>query len=214
MVTKTKNPVLSLNVTSLKDGAYQQAKANDTIRVVARYAINNIVGFPEDIPKESLEQLNEGYLLRWNENNPPTTYAVINDHFITYDEATHKDCEKRIIGADYIMSFSGQAFGALKESEPYLHELLVPIRKRIQTYCSNRVNDLKRVGKQIVKESDPASNTRLSPRGFNEVVREVFDGKNGLVARCKVAKKQRNDTEADEAKLTQSINAFMKVWNS
>ena len=165
MVTKTKNPVLSLNVTSLKDGAYQQAKANDTIRVVARYAINNIVGFPEDIPKESLEQLNEGYLLRWNENNPPVTYAVINDHFITYDEAIHKDCEKR-------------------------------------------------VGKQIVKESDPASNTRSSIKSFNEVVKEVFDGKNGLVARCKTAKKQRNDTEADEVKLTQSINAFMKVWNS
>jgi len=211
--TKAKT-VLSLNVTSLKDGAYQQAKANDTIRVVARYAINNIVGFPEDIPKESLEQLNEGYLLRWNENNPAITYAIVNGHFVVYDEALHEDYEKRVIGADYIMSFSGQAFGALKESEPYLHELLVPIRKKIQTYCSNRVNDLKRVGKQIVKESDPASNTRSSIKSFNEVVKEVFDGKNGLVARCKTAKKQRNDTEANEAKLTQSINAFMKIWNS
>ena len=202
-----------LNITSLKDGAYKQATANDTVRTVARYAINNIVGFPEDIPKESLEQLNEGYLLRFNENNPAITYAVINDHFITYDDSLHKDCEKRIIGEDYVMSFSGQAFGALKESEPYLHELLVPLRKKIQTYCSNRINDLKREGKKIVKESDPASNTRSSIKSFNEVVDEVFNGKTGLFARCKTANKQRSDTEADEAKLKLAYKSFMTVWN-
>lgn len=201
-------------ITSLKDGAYQQAKASDTVKEFARYAFSNIQGFPEDIPKESLEQLNEGYLLRWNDNNPAEKYAVINDHFIKYDAKLHKDCEVKIIGASYVMSFTPQAFGALKESEPYLHELLVPIRKKIQTYCSNRVNDLKREGKKILRESDPASKTRSAIKSFNEIIKDIFDApKTGLVARCKVAKSQRNDIEADEAKLKLAINAFNKEWN-
>ena len=201
------------SITSLKDGAYKQAKANDTVRDFATFALSNIQGFPEDIPKESLEQLNEGYILRWNENNPPVKFAIINDHYIKFDEKMHEGKEVKIIGADFIMSFSGQSFGALKESEPYLHELLVPIRKKIQSYCSNRVNDLKRMGKILIKEANPDSNTRASIKSFNEVVDEVFNGKTGLFARCKTAVKQRSDTEADETKLRASYNAFIKVWN-
>ena len=68
--------------TSLKDLGYQQAKTGDALEGQAQYALDNIVGFPEDVPAEARAELYEGYHLRFNDNNPPITYAVIDGHYV------------------------------------------------------------------------------------------------------------------------------------
>ena len=199
-------------ITSLKDGAYKQARAGDTVKSVARYCLSNVVGFPEDIPKDALEQLNEGYRLRFSENNPPKQYAVIDDKYLLVNDSNNlkEASNKKLIGVDFAFSFNQQVFGKLKETEPYMYPIVKQIRKEVQTYCSNRINDLKREARRIQNEGK--ENARTAVKDFTEVVDAVFnDGKTGLIARCGSAKK-RDDVTADLDKLKQSIKAFNLVW--
>lgn len=196
-------------ITSLKDGAYKQALANDSLVNVAKYAIEKIHGFPEALPDEAKAQLVDGYRLRFNENNPPVEYAIVDNHYIVATK-DHAKYERVKVGVDYAYSFTQQQFGRLKNENPYLYELIKPLRDKCSTYCSNRISDLKRQARTLLM-SDKKGN-RSATLDFAQRVVEVFNGDNGLKAKCKTAK-ARGDETANEAKLTLAINAFMVAWN-
>ena len=42
-----------MTISSLKDLGYQQAKTGDTLETQAQFALDNIAGFPEDVPSEA-----------------------------------------------------------------------------------------------------------------------------------------------------------------
>ena len=111
---------------SLKDMGYQQAKTGDNLTVQAQFAIDNIVGFPTDIPAESRAELYAGYQLRYNDNNPVKTYAVINGHYTlaTEEQIKNKKVEKVEIGVAYAFSYSSQEFGKLANTNPALHAIV------------------------------------------------------------------------------------------
>jgi hypothetical protein len=200
-------------ISSLKDGAYKQALANDRLESVARYCIDNIAGFkslPIEVPAEAKEQLYDGYRLRFNENNPPVTYARVNDHYLLIDGSNpelNDAPEKSIIGVDFAFSFTQQQFGKMKTDNPYLYPIIKDIRDTVNTYCSNRLGDLKRKVKAVLNEGKPRERSATSD--FDNRVKEMFSD---LVTKCKNAKARGDDT-ADEAKLSKSKIAFMAVWN-
>jgi len=68
--------------TSLKDSAFQQAGAAQTLESVARYAIEKIADFPKEISSEAKDELYEGYRMKFDALNPKKTFAVINDHYV------------------------------------------------------------------------------------------------------------------------------------
>ena len=213
-MAKIKAPVVDLplpvvEITSLKDGAYKQARSSDVTISVARYVAEQCPTFCEKsgIPDEVRSQLVEGYRLRYNETHPPVEYAVINDHYILATD-DHANCERVRIGVDYAFSFSQQKFGQLKKENPYLYPIIKKERDDVSTYCSNRISDLKVQIKRL--QTPTGSKTRGATADFSERVPTVLDD---LKDKCKTAHK-RGDTTADGKKLKLATDAFMTVWNA
>ena len=197
-------------ITSIKDGAYKQAVANDRMRTVAKYVLEQVKGFPDTVPDEVKAQLYEGYRLRFNEVNPAKQYAVVNDHYVLIDGSNpelEKEREKVNIGVDYAFSFTQQQFGKLKNENPYKHAMVKDIRDKVNTYCSNRLADLKRQARTILNEGKVRE--RGATADFAHRLNEVFTE---LALKCKNAK-ARGDETADEKKFATARQAFMTAWS-
>ena len=211
MATKAQAvPAVNEQITSLKDGAYKQALANDRMRSVARYVLDQSKGFPETVADEVKEQLYDGYRLRFNEVNKPQTYAVVNDHYLLIDgsnPALENEKEKVIIGVDYCFAYSQQQYGKLKNENPYLHAIVKEWRDKVNTYCSNRLGDLKRQARTILNEGK--TRERGATADFAKRLEDVFKD---LRLKCDNAQK-RGDETADKAKFDIARNAFMTAWS-
>jgi len=197
---------------SLKDGAYQQAKAGDRIRSVAKYVMANAKGFPEIVADEVKEQLNEGYRLRFNENNPAEEYAVIDGNYVLIDGSNPELANARervVIGVDYAcVAFTQQQFGKLKNDNPALYAIVKVWRDKVSTYCSNRLGDLKRQAKAILNEGKKRE--RSATADFAKRIEDTFSD---LATKCKNAS-ARGDETANEAKFREARVAFMVKWNA
>lgn len=182
-------------VKSLTDAAYQQARAGDTCLEMAAYCIKTIAGFPEaKVSKETRDELNKGYRLRFQE---------------VYTGKTVKTEEGGVlVDVNFAFGFTQQAFGGLKAEKPKLHAAVKDVRDKTGTYCSNRFSDLVHYAKQIQGEGKKGARQTASLH-FNERVTKVMDD---LMTKVKVAE-GRGDTEADKVKLTKAIAAFKAVWN-
>jgi hypothetical protein len=211
MATKAQAiPAVNDQITSLKDGAYKQAVANDRMRSVARYVINQSKGFPETVADEVKEQLYDGYRLRFNEVNKPATYAVVNDHYLLIDgsnPALENEREKVVIGVDYCFAYSQQQYGKLKNENPYLHAIVKEWRDKVNTYCSNRLGDLKKQARTILNEGKQRE--RGATADFAKRLDEIFKD---LAVKCKNAK-ARGDETADEGRYATARQAFMTAWS-
>ena len=215
MAKQAQSAVLAVQSTinSLKDGAYQQAKASDSIRSVAKYALGNIKGFPETLPDESKAQLYDGYRLRFNENNPAEQYAVVDGNYLLID-GSNPDLanarEKINIGVDFAcVSFTQQQFGKLKNENPKLYAIVKVWRDKVNTYCSNRLADLKRQAKAILSEGQ-GPRQRGATADFAKRIEDTFSD---LATKCKTAK-ARGDETADETRFREARVAFMVKWNA
>ena len=197
--------------TSLKDSAFQQAGAAQTLESVARYAIERIEGFPKEVPSEAKDELYEGYRMKFDALNPKRTYAVINDHYVlaTQEHMDAKNIEKIEIGVAYAFSYSSQEFGKLANTRPALHALIKEVREKCSTYCSNRLGDLKRAANKILNEGKERQ--RSANKDFAEWIDIFF--KDTAPTRLKSAS-ARGDSTADVKRLNEAKVAFMVKWNA
>ena len=196
---------------SLKDLGYQQAGNFDKSISMAQHALDKIVGFPKDVPAEAKDELYEGYRMRFNERNAPTMYAVVNDHYVraTQEHIDTKNVEKIEIGVAYAFSYSQQEFGKLKSTQPALHALVADIREKCNTYCSNRLGDLKRAAKIILDKDKPRE--RTANKDFAEFVMAWM---NDAAPTRLVSAKNRGDASADTKRFNEAKVAFMVKWNA
>lgn len=207
MPTKT----LDLTFLSLKDSAFKQAGAYQTLESVARYALNEIKDFPKEVPTEAKDALYEGYRMKFDTLQPATMYAVINGHYVlaTQEHKAAKNVEKVEIGVPYAYSYSAQEFGKLANTNPALHALIKDIREKCSTYCSNRLGDLKRAATKILNEG------KERQRGVNKDFAEFVEAwfKDTAPDRLKSAK-NRGDGSANDKRFNEAKVAFMVKWNA
>jgi hypothetical protein len=205
MSTKTLKPAFS----SLKDSAFQQAGAYQTLESVARYALTEIKDFPKEVPTEAKDALYEGYRMKFDTLQPATMYAVINGHYVlaSVEHKAAKTVEKVEIGVPYAYSYSAQEFGKLANTNPALHALIKGIREKCSTYCSNRLGDLKRAATKILNEG------KERQRGVNKDFAEFVEAwfKDTAPDRLKSAK-NRGDGSADDKRFNEAKVAFMVKW--
>lgn len=195
--------------TSLKDSAFQQAGAHQTLESVARYVMTQVKDFPKEVSTEAKDALYEGYRMKFNALQPAIMYAVINGHYVQATQE-HKDnakVEKVEIGVPYAYSYSAQEFGKLANTNPALHAIVKGIREKCSTYCSNRLGDLKRAANRILNEG------RERQRGVNKDFSEFVEAwfKDTAPDRLKSAK-NRGDSTADEKRFNEAKVAFMVKW--
>jgi len=195
--------------TSLKDSAFQQAGAYQTLESVARYALAQIKDFPKEVPTEAKDALYEGYRMKFDALQPAEVYAVINGHYVLASEEHKKtdNVEKVEIGVPYAYSYSSQEFGKLANTNPALHALVKGIREKCSTYCSNRLSDLKRAATKLLNEG------KERQRGVNKDFAEFVEAwfKDAAPDRLKSAK-NRGDSSADDKRFNEAKVAFMVKW--
>jgi hypothetical protein len=195
--------------TSLKDSAFQQAGAYQTLESVARYALAQIKDFPKEVPTEAKDALYEGYRMKFDALQPAEVYAVINGHYVLASEEHKKtdNVEKVNIGVPYAYSYSAQEFGKLANTNPALHALVKSIREKCSTYCSNRLGDLKRAATKLLNEG------KERQRGVNKDFAEFVEAwfKDTAPDRLKSAK-NRGDSSADDKRFNEAKVAFMVKW--
>jgi len=202
--------------TSIADMGYKQAVTGDTLRTMAKYALDKIVGFPEEISKTDKATLFSGYQLRFNENNPRIEYVVVDGNYVVFDGLDDKQkklcdkLERAFIGVDYAMSFSGQAFGSLKDTEPAKHRVIKEWRDRFSTYASNKLSKLATEARQLQKEINGEKRERSATKSFDVRLAEVLDD---LKSKCKTAA-SRGDPTADSKALGIAIEAFVNAWSN
>ena len=198
-----------VSFTSLKDSAFQQAGAHQTLESVARYALAQIKDFPKEVPAESKDALYEGYRMKFDTLQPAVMYAVINGHYVLASEEhkVAKNVEKVEIGIPYAYSYSAQEFGKLANTNPALHALVKGIRDKTSTYCSNRLGDLKRAATKLL--NDGKERNRGVNKDFAEFVEAWF--KDAAPDRL-VSAKNRGDATADSKRFNEAKVAFMVKW--
>jgi len=198
-----------VSFTSLKDSAFQQAGAHQTLESVARYALAQIKDFPKEVPTEAKDSLYEGYRMKFDVLQPAVMYAIINGHYViaSPEHIANDKVEKVEIGVPYAYSYSAQEFGKLANTNPALHALIKEIREKTATYCSNRLGDLKRAANKIL------NNGRDRNRGVNKDFYEFVEAwfKDTAPDRLKSAK-NRGDSSADEKRFNEAKVAFMVKW--
>lgn len=198
-----------VSFTSLKDSAFQQAGAHQTLESVARYALAQIKDFPKEVPTEAKDSLYEGYRMKFDVLQPAVIYAIINGHYViaSPEHIANDKVEKVEIGVPYAYSYSAQEFGKLANTNPALHALIKEIREKTSTYCSNRLGDLKRAANKIL------NNGKDRNRGVNKDFYEFVEAwfKDTAPDRLKSAK-NRGDSSADEKRWNEAKVAFMVKW--
>ena len=195
-------------ISSLKDLGYQQAKTGDSLETQAQFALENITGFPENVPSEARESLYEGYRMRYSERKPAVMYAVINDHYVvaTPEQVENKKIEKIEIGVAYAFAYSSQEFGKLKNTNPALHGIIKTVRDDVADYSSNRLGDLRRAAKRLIAKKDGASRTTLD---FAQSMLKAFEAQEKSVK----VKQAKGDTTANSAKFALAVKSFWTTYN-
>ena len=196
---------------SLKDGAYRQASATQTIESVARYCLDTVAGFPETISPEAKDELYNGYRMKFNELNPAQTYAVLNGVYANVEqlsEAPSDKTERVTVGVEFAYSFTNQEFGKLKDENPQLHSLIKTVRDKCSTYCSNRLGDLKRTAKKLT--NDGKERERVANKTFDEFVDDWL--KNIAPTRLRNAVSRGNNSDLDVKRFNEAVVAFRTVW--
>lgn len=196
---------------SLKDGAFQQAGAAQTLDSFARFVLSKVANFPKDISSEARDELYEGYRMKFDALNPKRMFAVINGHYVlaSQEHIAAKNVEKLEIGVAYAYSYSQQEFGKLANTNPALHALVKDIRDKCSTYCSNRFGDLKRAANKILNEGKERQ--RSANKNFDEFVEAWF--KDTAPDRLKSAS-ARGDATANEKRFNEAKVAFMVKWHA
>lgn len=193
---------------SLTDFGYSQATTSDKLSDQAQYALDNIVGFPTDVPTEARAELYTGYQRRYSEINPAVVYAIINGHYVkaTPEHISNKSVEKIEVGVDYAFSFSSQEFGKLKNTEPERHAVIAVVRDKFSTYASNKLADLKRAANKLLNAGKKGTRQTLD---FTQSMEKVFAAQEKSVK----VKEGKGDTTASLAKFRLAQKAFWTTYN-
>lgn len=184
----------SVEVTSMKDAGYQSAVGAERIASVARYVYAQCPNFTNEVSDEVKTQLRAGWALRWQELNPAVAYT---EDWVPSEKGSH------VMTVDVCFSYSQQAFGQLKESDPVKHGVIKGVRDTFNKYASNRMADLKSAVRKIENEGKPK--VKAPTKSFGTFVEDTFKT---LKARAKTAIARGDDTAPNEVQLRIAIDAF------
>lgn len=197
-------------IKSVKQCGYESARNLDSAESQARYAMDNIAGFPNECPDETRAELNSGFLLRFHENNPPIKYGVVDGNYIPLSELKAEPAETVEIGIDYAMSFTTHAFGRMNETHsPQLKAIVKDWRDRGSDYCSTCFKGLVNTAKRILNKGK--SRERAQTADFANWVTADKGMIDTAETRCRNAAK-RGDPTADLVRFKLARDAFLKVW--
>lgn len=170
----TQSISVSTVITSIKDGAYQQAKLRGLTQNIVESLMAYIPGLGDPTVKDPFsdevrEELRAGYMQLWGENNKARLFVAVDGNWVekSAKEAEKLKAEKFELTVFSAFSYTQQAFGALKNEQPGKHAIIKEVRDKFNKYVSNCLGDLKNVATKMYKEKHGISNTRNQVNYFD-----------------------------------------------
>lgn len=189
-----------MTIKSFKDAAYQAAKANDSIEDAARFVFDKCPTVLESMPDDVKTELDEGWMLRHNEKHPEKLYIRVDGNLVIPSGKVPEKAERVAVSVYSAMSYSQQAFGQLRNSDPELHRVINERRKMWSKYRKNRKDDLFRAIRSLVT----GESSKAPVDNFDVYIVKHIDA---AMTRCKNSV-ARGDATADLGLLEKQIKAF------
>lgn len=208
---------LSNEPANLEDLGFKHGSALKTVKHLAKWALDNVKGFPADVSSDDVSTIRKGYAHRWSLDHPAVEYVVIEGNYLRASDLTDipAKAERVIIGHDVAFSYTQQQAGKLKETHsPEYHKLIADVRQAVNAYTSNCFGKLVGAGKAVQSELSGVKKQRTPNLDFVEY---LYDKEKGVFSimqtRCKNAK-AKGDATADEKRLAKAIVAFNVAWKA
>jgi hypothetical protein len=214
-------PVVDLFVdpANLEDLGFKHGSALNTVKHLAKWALDSVKGFPNDVSADDIASVKRGYAHRWSIDHPATEYVVIEGNYLRVidisDSKIPAKAERVNIGYDVAFSYTTQQSGKLKETHsPQYHELISKIRTAVNAYTSNCWGKLVAQG---ITEDNLRKGIKKERTPNLDFVDYLYDKEKGVFSimqtRCKNAK-VKGDATADEKRLQKAIVAFNVAWKA
>jgi hypothetical protein len=204
----------TLQFKSLSDFAYAHASLAGKVQNMARYAIDNIAGFPVECPDESKAELKAGYHKRWGTLHPAVTFINVGGNYVREDSIDVSkmtgQIERRTISAEYLMNLTTHEYGVMGKDDPKWREQVETAREAMKDYATNRYNDLLTAAKKLIAETTPSAKRTRAIVLFTASVKDALDK---LDASAKV-KQKNGDATANPVQFRMAVDAFWKAYNA
>jgi hypothetical protein len=204
-----------MNIKSLRDAGYQQAKINSTLEDVARYAMAAIptLGNPDlsradQFTKEQRDQLSEGYVLHYGEAiKPERLFAIVDGNYVekSAKEIEKLNVEKFALNVNVAFAVSQQMLNEMKTSDKVRYQLIQGLKTDTNAYVSNRLGDLISKAKKIWKERAGIKAERVQALAFAEFEKKAMDT---MLERVRNADARGNDPSANVELTKRRIAAY------
>lgn len=212
---KTVVEVQSNEPANLEDLGLRFSGAVESVKGLAKWALNNVKGFPDNVSSDDVATVRKGSAHKWSMLNPPVEYVVIEGNYLRASDLTDipAKAERVMVGYDVAFSYTQQQAGKLKETHsPEYHKLIAEVRTKVNAYTSNCWGKLVSAGKSVQAELSGVKKARTPNLDFVEY---LYDKEKGVFSimqtRCKNAK-AKGDNTADEKRLAKAIVAFNVAW--
>jgi len=200
MTTKTQGATFK----SPFDLGYAFSGASQKLSDIAAAAPAVIKGFPDEVDKATRAEVNNGFFLRYQENNPAAKYVRTEaDVYLPVSGEPHKAVETVNITVAYALDFTSQQYSKLRTEQPNLYQIVKPIREGAQNYASA-------MWKNMVKAyNGRGDRSRGATKDFKVRIQDFFN----KLEKSTVVAAGRGDTTAVPAALLKScIAAFWATW--
>ena len=207
-----------MNIKSLRDAGYQQAKINSNLEDVARYAMASIstLGNPDlsrgdQFTKEQRDQLSEGYVLHYGEAiKPERLFAIVDGNYVekSAKEIEKLNVEKFALNVNVAFAVTQQMLNEMKTSDKVRYQLIQGLKTDTNAYVSNRLGDLISKAKKIWKERAGIKAERVQALAFAEFEKKAMDT---MLERVRNADARGNDPSANVELTKRRIAAYWSV---
>jgi hypothetical protein len=178
--------------TSMKDAGYKFVQGLESIESIARWILTKEPTFIEKRSEETVNGLESGWALRWQEKHAPVEYD---------SEYLPKVGGGFVATLAFAMSFSQQAFGQLRVSDPKKHGVIKGIRDAWLDYRLAKMKALIAACKGLDKTPKAkAPNAAFAVWAEAQLV--------AIAARCKTAN-SRGDVSAHAEKVKRANAAWL-----
>ena len=205
-------------VHSIKDAACQQGTIRGIVESNVRAFMRLVPGLGTDNFKfsdEELSEMNAGYMLAFNARHPAIEYALVDKNWVRVQDIKEKKTdkfEKFELSVYSAMSYTQQAFGGLKTSDPARHKLIGELRTKFNKYASNCRQALISEAQRIYRADNNIQSTRGATLNFEDWL--LTGGYNpaksalAMIRQRAVNAKARGDITVDLVKLDAALAAF------
>ena len=189
---------------SMRDAGMQAARTGDSLSKLATWLGANCKGYPNEVSKDDRRLFKDGVFVHYQTVKSPVYLRREGNNLIEQAKPEKFTDMDVTVDVAYATGLTEHQLGALKKSDPALHEVVTKYRNECNVYAGNRWKAVLTFWR--AEHSKPRA--RSSNNTFNETYAAFFDSTAKKLAR----KRQAGDpTAPTDEKFKLAVRAFWKA---